>query len=449
MLVESSPSHRSYHAASSLRTGGESLLERVTQVSATPSIPTTCIGRAMQYKAAFDTYLKERKSPYQAIVAFSGEHDFAGETKVDEAKMNGFPSSQIPKLFREDPYRFLIVAEKFQTGFDEPLLHSMYVDKVLSDIKAVQTLSRLNRAHPQKHDVFILDFVNDADTIETAFADYYRTTLLSEETDPDKLHDLKNDLDNYQVYSAEDVDRLVTLYLGGGKRDQLDPILDVCVAAYTADLDEVAQVEFKGMAKTFVRTYSFLSTVLSYSLAEWEKLATFLNFLIPKLPAPKEDDLSKGILETVDMDSYRVEVKQALAIALADADGSLEPVPLGGFGGKPEAELDRLSNILRAFNDQFGNIPWKDADKVAEVINEDIPAKVAADKAYQNAQKNSDRQNARIEHDNALLRVMHDLLADQTELYKQFSDNESFRRWLADMVFSATYKEGGDREAAQ
>jgi len=303
--------------------------------------------------------------------------------------------------------------------------------------------------HPQKHDVFILDFVNDADTIETAFADYYRTTLLSEETDPDKLHDLKNDLDNYQVYAGDDVNRLVALYLGGGKRDQLDLILDVCVTAYTADLDEVAQVEFKGMAKTFVRTYSFLSTVLSYSLAEWEKLATFLNFLIPKLPAPKEDDLSKGILETVDMDSYRVEVKQALAIALADADGSLEPVPLGGFGGKPEAELDRLSNILRAFNDQFGNIPWKDADKVAEVINEDIPAKVAADKAYQNAQKNSDQQNARIENDNALLRVMHDLLADQTELYKQFSDNESFRKWLADMVFAATYKEGGDREAAQ
>src|SRR5205807_6725056 len=133
----------------------------------------------------------------------SGEHEFGGEQNVTEAKMNGFPSSQIPDKLREDPFRFLIVAEKFQTGFDEPLLHTMYVDKVLSGIKAVQTMSRLNRAHPQKHDVFVLDFMNDAETIETAFADYYRTTILSEETDPNKLHDLKAVLDGYQVYAPE------------------------------------------------------------------------------------------------------------------------------------------------------------------------------------------------------------------------------------------------------
>ena len=165
-------------------------------------IVTGAIARAMQYKVAFDAYLKERKSPYKAIVAFSGEHDFEGQPKVNEAKMNGFPSSKIPERFREDPYRFLIAAEKFQTGFDEPLLHTMYVDKVLSDIKAVQTLSRLNRAHPLKHDVFVLDFVNDTDTIEEAFARYYRTTVLSKETDPNKLHDLKTALDGHQVYGA-------------------------------------------------------------------------------------------------------------------------------------------------------------------------------------------------------------------------------------------------------
>lgn len=142
------------------------------------------IQRAMQYKAAFDAYLEERKSPYKAIVAFSGEHEFRGEKGVTEAKMNDFPSSAIPAKFKEDPYRFLIVAEKFQTGFDEPLLHTMYVDKVLSGIKAVQTLSRLNRAHPNKHDTFVLDFVNDVDTMEKAFGDYYRTTVLSKETDP-------------------------------------------------------------------------------------------------------------------------------------------------------------------------------------------------------------------------------------------------------------------------
>jgi type I restriction enzyme R subunit len=404
-------------------------------------VVTGSIARAMQYKVAFDAYLKDRKSPYKAIVAYSGEHEFEGQPKVSEAKMNGFPSSKIPEKFRTDPYRFLIVAEKFQTGFDEPLLHTMYVDKVLSDIKAVQTLSRLNRAHPLKHDVFVLDFVNDTDTIEEAFASYYRTTVLSKETDPNKLHDLKTDLDGYQVYAWPEVEKLVSLYLSNADRDKLDPTLDACVVRYKDDLDEDGQIQFKNKAKMFVRTYSFLAAVLPYTFSDWEYLATFLNFLIPKLPAPVETDLSKGILETVDMDSYRVEVKAQLAISLPDKEATIDPVPLGGGGGKPEPELDRLSNIIKTFNDQFGNIEWKDADKIRQVISEEIPAKVAADKAYQNAKKHSDKQNARIEHDNALKRVMNDLLADNTELYKQFSDNESFRKWLADMIFSLTYEE--------
>jgi type I restriction enzyme R subunit len=402
------------------------------------------IERAMQYKTAFDSYLEERKSPYKAIVAFSGEHEFRGEENVNEAKMNGFPSAAIPERFREDPYRFLIVAEKFQTGFDEPLLHTMYVDKVLSGIKAVQTLSRLNRAHPDKHDTFVLDFVNDADTMELAFGDYYRTTVLSKETDPNKLHDLKGDLDKFQVYSWPVVEQFVELFLGEAERDRLDPILDACVATYNAELDEDAQVAFKGKAKMFVRTYSFLAAVLPYSFREWELLATFLNFLVPKLPAPKEEDLSKGVLESIDMDSYRVEVQAQMAISLADEDATLDPVPLGGGGGKREPELDRLSNIVKAFNDQWGSIPWKDADKVRIVITEEIPAKVAADKAYQNARKNSDKNAARLEHDKALARVMTDLLADQTELFKQFSDNPSFQKWLKDMVFNMTF----DQEAA-
>jgi type I restriction enzyme R subunit len=402
------------------------------------------IERAMQYKTAFDAYLEERKSPYKAIVAFSGEHEFRGEENVNEAKMNGFPSAAIPERFREDPNRFLIVAEKFQTGFDEPLLHTMYVDKVLSGIKAVQTLSRLNRAHPDKHDTFVLDFVNDADTMELAFGDYYRTTVLSKETDPNKLHDLKGDLDKFQVYSWPVVEQFVELFLGEAERDRLDPILDACVATYNAELDEDAQIAFKGKAKMFVRTYSFLAAVLPYSFREWELLATFLNFLVPKLPAPKEEDLSKGVLESIDMDSYRVEVQAQMAISLADEDATLEPVPLGGGGGKREPELDLLSNIVKAFNDQWGSIPWKDADKVRIVITEEIPAKVAADKAYQNARKNSDKNAARLEHDKALARVMTDLLADQTELFKQFSDNPSFQKWLKDMVFNMTF----DEEAA-
>ncbi|MDB5348395.1 MAG: box helicase [Schlesneria sp.] len=415
------------------------MIKRKIGGKARAMVVTGSIHRAMQYKVAFDAYLKERKSPYKAIVAFSGEHEFRGEQNVNEAKMNGFPSSTIPERFRDDPYRFLIVAEKFQTGFDEPLLHTMYVDKVLSGIKAVQTLSRLNRAHPDKHDTFVLDFVNDADTMEQAFGDYYRTTVLSQETDPNKLHDLKGELDRYQVYSWPVVEQLVELFLGGAERDQLDPLLDACVATYNADLDEDGQVAFKGQAKMFVRTYSFLAAVLPYSIREWELLSTFLNFLVPKLPAPKEEDLSQGILESIDMDSYRVEVQAHMAISLADEDATLEPVPLGGGGGKPAPELDLLSNIVKAFNDQWGNIPWKDGDKIRQVITEEIPAKVTADKAYQNARKNSDKQAARLEHDKALARVMTELLADHTELFKQFSDNAGFQKWLKDMVFNMTY----------
>jgi type I restriction enzyme R subunit len=401
-------------------------------------VVTSGIDRAIQYFHAIRSYLLERKSPYRAIVAFSGEHE-SGGVQVTEASLNGFPSGDIAERIIEHPYRFLVCADKFQTGYDEPLLHTMYVDKVLSGIKAVQTLSRLNRAHPKKHDVFVLDFMNDTKTIEEAFADYYRTTILSDETDPDRLHDLKADLDGHQVYAGASIESFVELYLGGADRDRLDPILDACVASYKDQLDEEGQVDFKGKAKAFTRSYAFLALILPYTNADWEKLSIFLNFLIPKLPAPVEEDLSKGILESIDMDSYRAEKLAAVKFQLPDDDAEIEPVSTAGGGGMSDPELDRLSNIIAAFNDQFGNIAWDDADRVHEMITAEIPNRVAEDPAYYNARANSDKQNARIEHDKALARVMTTLLKDDTELFKQFSDNESFRRWLTDTIFDLTY----------
>ena len=402
-------------------------------------VVTNGIERAIQYYRAIDGYLKERKSRYQAIVAFSGEHEFGG-AKMSEASLNGFPSSRIAKKIREDPYRFLVCADKFQTGYDEPLLHTMYVDKTLSGIKAVQTLSRLNRAHPKKHDVFVLDFFNDAETIRDAFSDFYRTTILSDETDPNKLHDLQADLDGAQIYSSEQIEEFVDLYLGGADRDRLDPILDTCVANYLRDLDEDGQVDFKGKAKVFVRTYAFLSCVLPYTNAAWEKRSIFLNFLIAKLPAPQEEDLSRGILDAIDMDSYRVEKRAMQRIMLPDEDAEIEPVPTSAGGHQSDPELDRLSNIIRAFNDLFGDIQWDDADRVRRLITETIPARVSADTAFRNAQQNSDKENARIEHDKALQRVMTSIMKDDNELFKQFMDNESFKRWLTDAVFGIAYE---------
>ena len=406
-------------------------------------VVTGSVDRAIRYHQAISRYLVERKSPHRTIVAFSGEREQDG-VKVTEASLNGFPSAQIAAKIQADPYRFLICADKFQTGYDEPLLHTMYVDKVLSGVKAVQTLSRLNRAYPKKHDVFVLDFVNDADAICEAFEPYYRATILADETDPNKLHDLQGDLDGYQVYGPQQVDNFVRRYLGGEPRTNLDPVLDDCVAAYRGELNEDEQVDFKSKAKSFLRTYGFLSSVLTYSNVEWEKRSIFLNFLVPKLPAPVEEDLSRGILEAIDMDSYRVEKKATMNIRLPDEDGEIEPVPAAGGGGKPEPELDHLSNILKSFNDKFGNIAWDDKDRVHRMVTEDIPRRVDADIAYRNAKENSDRQNARIELDKALSRVMSGIINDDTQLYKRYADDDDFKRWLTEAVFDLTFRRLGN-----
>lgn len=395
----------------------------------------TGIERAVQYFFAFKSYLQERKSPYQAIVAFSGEPEYQG-VKVTESSINGFPSGEIADKIKDDPYRFLICADKFQTGYDEPLLHTMYVDKTLSGIKAVQTLSRLNRAHPQKHDVFVLDFMNNSETIKAAFDDYYRTTILSDKTDPNKLHDLKDAMDGHQVYTPQQIDEFVTRYLDGADRETLDPILNDCVIQYNERLDEDGQVDFKGKAKAFTRTYDFLASILPYTNPSWEKLSIFLNFLVLKLPAPKEEDLAKGILESIDMDSYRVEKQSVLDVKLADENAEIEPVPVSGGGYKSQPELDRLSNILKGFNEQFGTL-FTDTDRIMKRIQEDIAPRVAADEPYQNAKRNTPN-TARIELGAALMRVIGPLLQDDVEFYKQFVQNDSFRRFVTDTVHDLT-----------
>ena len=240
-------------------------------------VVTDGVDRAIDYYLAISEYIQEKGLPFQAIIAFSGERDHNG-TRVSEAFLNKFPSGKIPEMIQQDPYRILICADKFQTGYDEPLLNTMYVDKTLGGIKAVQTLSRLNRQAPNKDRVFVLDFMNNPDAIQEAFEDYYQTTILADETDPNKLHDLKGTLDQRQVYSWEQVDAFVEAYLNGANRGQLDPALDFCVEEYLK-LDEDGQVEFKSSAKAFTRLYAFLSQVLPYGNPHWEKLSIF-----PELP---------------------------------------------------------------------------------------------------------------------------------------------------------------------
>ncbi len=404
-------------------------------------IVTASIPRCVEYYYAVEDCLKERNSPYKAIIAFSGEHKRDGHEKpLTSASINGFSDSKIPKEFKKEPYRILIVADMFQTGFDEPLLHTMYVDKILYDIKAVQTLSRLNRCHPKKYDTFVLDFANDPELIKQSFSRYYRTTILSSETDPNKLYDLIALMVKHEVYADSEVEILVNKYLNGEKREHFDFILDSCVARYN-QLDTESQVEFKGAAKSFCRTYGFLGAILPYGNAEWERLSIFLNFLVPKLPSPSSDDFTKGILETIDLESYRNEAKATMSIILEDKNTEVAPVPTGG-GRIVNPELDSLSSIIAQFNDIFGNIEWNDADNVLRQIQE-IPGMVSKDEKYRNAMKNSDEQNARMESERALQNVILSIMKDNMELFKQFQDNPSFKSWLSNIVFNLTYNHEG------
>lgn len=405
-------------------------------------VVTASIPRCIETYYAITKCLADRHSPYKAIIAFSGECSYHGqEPPLTSAAMNGFPDAKIPQEFKKDPYRLLVVADMFQTGFDEPLLQTMYVDKPLSDIAAVQTLSRLNRAAPGKDEVYVLDFANKAETIEKAFSKFYRTTILSGETDPNKLYDLISLMEDYQVYDHSDVEKVVDLFLSGGERDRLDPLLDSCVVLYD-QLETEDQIQFKSAAKAFVRTYGFLGSILPYGNAAWEKLSIFLNLLIPKLPSPQTDDLSEGILAAVDLDSYRNEAREAVAIRLEDEDAEIAPVPTGKVGHIVEPEMDPLSHIISEFNDMFGNIQWNDADNVQRQLLQ-IPAMVSRNEKYRNAMRNSDEQEARTESERALQQVIFSIMADNMELFKQFQDNPSFKKWLTDMVFNLTYNKEG------
>jgi type I restriction enzyme R subunit len=282
-----------------------------------------------------------------------------------------------------------------------------------------------------------LDFANDTGTIQDAFGQYYKTTILSSETDSNKLYDLIQAMEKHQVYTEVQIDAVVERYLSGAERETIDPILDANVEEYKK-LSEEEQVEFKSSAKSFIRTYGFLGSILPYGNLEWEKLYIFLNMLVHKLPSPSEDDLAAGILDAIDLDSYRLEANATVSIALADEDAELDPVPVSISAGKPEPEMDTLTAIINEFNDLFGNISWQDTDNVRRQIQA-IPAMVAKDKKYKNAMRNSDKQNARLESDHALQKVLFSIMSDTMEMFKQFTDNPDFKKWLSDMVFSTTY----------
>lgn len=400
-------------------------------------VVTGGIINAIDYFWAFQTYLQEINSPYKAIVAFSGSKNYKG-VAYDEATLNGFPSSQIEEKFEEDGYRFLIVAEKYQTGYDQPLLHSMYVDKVLSDVKAVQTLSRLNRARTDKTDTFVLDFVNSADAIQNAFEPFYQTTILSEGADFDRLNDLQDALAAFQVYSEEQVQQFMSLFIHGAERDKLDPFLDASAIYYRDNLDEDEQIEFKAKAKAFVRLYQFLAQILPFVDAYMESLKTFLKLLLTKLPAPDDPDYLKGILESVDLESYRVE-REAMVHILLEGNKEINPIPTEIGGGKYVPELDLLSHIIADFNQRFGNTTWGSDEKVTRDIFEDLAQEVASSEEYQQAKTHSDRQNARIAFEKMLITAVQKYIYTRTDFYRDFTNQPEVKSFLVNELFRYDY----------
>lgn len=383
---------------------------------------------AVKYKKAFDEYLKSINSPYKAIVGFSGDID--GQT---EASLNGFPSANIPSEFEKDEYRFLLVANKFQTGFDQPLLHTMFVDKKLGGVNAVQTLSRLNRSHPAKKDTFVLDFANSVEEIEKAFKPYFESTILGEATDPNKLFDLQDALDNYQAYTREQVEAFSDKILDNVPIDQLHALLDESSDIFRNDLEEEAQADFRAKVKTYVRLYIFLSQIVQFENAYLERLYIFLNHLQNKLGSDTSVDLAQGILDNIDMDSYRLQLESTSHVVLEQGE-DLKPIPTEMRGGVNEPEIDRLSNILQTFNDRYGT-EFEDADKVRKMA-EDIANDVAKNEDVLNSIKYSDEQNARITSDKIAQEELLKHVTTNFDFYKLITDNKEAKEDFNAMMFA-------------
>ncbi len=394
---------------------------------------TSSILRAIEFYYEITRLLDARKSPYKAIIAFSGSKNYGGK-EITEADVNGFPSKDIEDNMEHDPYRILVVAEKFQTGYDQPLLHTMYVDRVLTDVKAVQTLSRLNRCHPKKRDTFVLDFANDTESIQASFQRFYKTTILSKETDPNKLNDLIQEIEEANIYTKSDVESLNDKYWSGAPREELDPIIDTSVERFK-ELEENNKVRCKSSIKAFLRTYPFLAAVLPFKSIEWEMLNTYFSLLIHKLPVLRGEDFTEGLIDAIDFDKYRIIKGEEQKIELENTDAEIEPTPVGKPKGTSNPEMAKLSEIL----DEFNSINWIDKEKAKQQL-EELPVRLQSDKAFVNAARNSDKETAQRQCNMSLMMIVARMLNENTEFCRNYLDNPDFMNFINQRVFTQAYE---------
>lgn len=406
-------------------------------------VVTRNIETAIRYFLEIRKLLQQKNTSFKAIVAFSGKKTVDGNEYTEDI-LNGFPSKDIPDQFKTDDYKILVVANKFLTGFDEPLLHTMYVDKKLQSVLAVQTLSRLNRCNNKmgKTDTFVLDFYNTIEDIRTAFEPFYTATSLSEPTDINVLHDLKDVLDDVGVYAWHEVEQFNQLFFNNAPADQLSPIIDVAADRFNQELDieDEDRIDCKIKAKQFVKIYGQVACMLSFSdntaQLRWEKLYWFLKFLIPKLIVqdPQQDQLDE-LLNSVDLSTYGLErVRLNEAIALDDQASDVNPQNpnMRGYRGD-ELQHDPLDEIITAFNDRFFS-GWDATPEEQRVKILSIARFVRQNPKFtEQFQNNPDEQNRKI----AIKQLIKDAL-----IQRRKQDLELYRRYASDEAFERTFDAG-------
>jgi len=389
---------------------------------------------AVRYKLAFDRYLREKKFPYKALVAFSGTvRDPDSGEEFTEGGMNGFPEAQTAQMFKRPENRILIVAEKFQTGFDQPLLHTMYVDKKLEGVHAVQTLSRLDRTYYDKEETMVLDFVNKADDIADSFKPYFEATYLAGETDPNKLYDLKRMLEDYHVFGTAEVDAFARVYFSAkGRQEDLHAILDAVVTTFMGRDDEEKE-KFRKHLIDYVRLYSFLSQLLTFTDLELEKLYQFARHLRRKLPVTRER-LPVEITENINLDSYRIQETSSGAIAI-EVDGELKPISDVGTG-KAKDEEAPLSEIVQFINENYGT-EFTTEDKV-RFFAEDMERRLVKSEGLAKALDpavNPSPENRKLAFDHLFKDILEDMFEANSDIYKKIVDDETFGTLFRAVMF--------------
>jgi type I restriction enzyme R subunit len=390
---------------------------------------------AVRYKLAIDRYLREQGYPWQTLVAFSGTVEDGGKSYT-ESGMNSagvgkrISERQTAKEFGKPEYRFLIVANKFQTGFDQPLLHTMYVDKKLGGVNAVQTLSRLNRTHPEKTETMVLDFANDADTIRKSFEPYYETTLLSEGTDPNLLYELEQRLEEFGVYTKQDVDAFARVYFSRGASQERVYAQLAGVLERFEELVEEEKKEFRGKLTDYARLYAFLSQVLPFKDPDLEKLYVFVRNLRRLLP-PLHDELPREVQRNIDIDSYRIQKTGSGKIDLETRAGRLPPMRTKGSYAVTKEDLEPLSEIINELNERFGlNLGSEHKLTLAQMMH-----KLDQDPALDASARVNTRENVRLTFDHKVEDVIQEIVDTNFELYKRITDNRAFGEALKNFLF--------------